>query len=86
MITHEEIIKELEEFFHLYGSNEVLRKFRKYVLEQQAKDKRLEKVEELLGLYREKCQLLLDDVYVARPYIEIDKRIIELEKELEDMK
>ena len=36
------------------------------------------------GLYREKCQLLLDDVYVARPYIEIDNRIIELEKELEE--
>ena len=47
---------------------------------------RAKKVEELLGLYREKCQLLLDDVYVARPYIEIDNRIIKLEKELEELK
>ena len=92
MITHEEIIKDLESFYHLYGSNEVLRKFRKYALEQQAKDKASQKEHELLGLYRKSAHyqigynlgcLSKDD---RKDWIDVEKQIKALEKELEEMK
>ena len=78
MITHEEMLKELEGFFHMYGSNDVLRKFRKYVLEQQSKEKRAKKVEELLYWYRESWKSMRDGC--------LESKINKIEKDLEILK
>ncbi len=81
MITHDEVRKTLNKTELGESPTRLMERkllIHYYVDQQQKKD-------ELLGLYKEKIQLLLDNVYVARPYIELDIRIEQLEKELEEL-
>ena len=57
------------------------RKLDNYITQQEAQSKRLEKVEELLGLYRRR-PLYINSVQ----FDEIDKQIKQKEKELEELK
>ena len=77
VITHDEIKDRLKKAYsnNRYLNNITIFRFHDYINQQELKEQRAKKVEELLGLYRENSVVIKADVTIKM-----------LEKELEEMK